>query len=94
MKPNIAPIAAPEAKVALRERAPLRAPVAQMRAAKPTPIQKMEGINPAPYRTDKAGGIDERFLNFAAMNETAGDRLRRRARTLPRTRLTLVLLAA
>jgi hypothetical protein len=26
----------------------------QMRAAKPTPIQKMEGIKWAPYRTDKA----------------------------------------
>jgi hypothetical protein len=53
MKPMKAPIAAPEAKVALRERAPVKAPVTQMRAANPTPIQKMEGIKSAPYRTDK-----------------------------------------
>jgi hypothetical protein len=52
MKPRKAPIAAPEPKVALRERAPVRAPVTQMRAAKPAPIQKMEGIKSAAYRTD------------------------------------------
>jgi hypothetical protein len=40
--------------VALRERAPVKAPVTQIRAATPHPIQKMEGIKSAPYRTDKA----------------------------------------
>jgi hypothetical protein len=52
MKPRKAPIAAPELKVALRERAPVSAPVTQMRAASPAPIQKMEGIKSAAYRTD------------------------------------------
>lgn len=52
MKPRKAPIAAPELKVAVRERAPVRAPVTLMRAAKPAPIQKMEGIKSAAYRTD------------------------------------------
>ena len=53
MKPRKAPIAAPEPKVAVRERAPLKAPMTQMRAARPAPIQKMEGIKSAAYRTDK-----------------------------------------
>jgi EmrB/QacA subfamily drug resistance transporter len=57
MKPSIRPIAAPEPKVALRERAPVKAPVTQMTAATPHPIQKMAGIKSAPYRTDKAEGI-------------------------------------
>jgi hypothetical protein len=57
MKPSIRPIAAPEPKLALCERAPERAPVTQMTAATPHPIQKMEGIKSAPYRTDKAEGI-------------------------------------
>jgi hypothetical protein len=47
MKPRYAPIAAPEANVAVLERAPVKAPVTQMRAAKPTPIQKMLGIKSA-----------------------------------------------
>jgi hypothetical protein len=54
MKPSIRPMAAPELKVAVRERAPVKAPVRQMRAATPQPIQKMEGIKSAAYRTDKA----------------------------------------
>jgi hypothetical protein len=54
MKPSIRPIAAPEPKVAVRERAPVRAPVAQIKAATPHPIQKMGGIKSAAYRTDKA----------------------------------------
>jgi len=52
MKPRKAPIAAPEPKDAVRERAPLRAPITQTRAASPAPIQKMEGIKSAAYRTD------------------------------------------
>jgi hypothetical protein len=52
MKPSIRPIAAPEPKLALWERAPENAPVTQMRAATPQPIQKMEGIKSAAYRTD------------------------------------------
>jgi hypothetical protein len=52
MKPSISPIAAPEPKVAVRERAPVKAPVRQMRAATPQPIQKMEGIKSAAYLTD------------------------------------------
>ena len=36
----------------------------QMRAASPAPIQKMEGIKSAPYRTDKREGIRDRFLNL------------------------------
>lgn len=54
MKPMKAPIAAPEASVMVLERAPITVLMKQMRAAKPTPIQKMEGIKSAPYRTDKA----------------------------------------
>jgi hypothetical protein len=54
MKPSIKPIAAPEPNEAVRERAPVRAPVTQIRAATPQPIQKMEGIKSAAYRTDKA----------------------------------------
>src|SRR6201990_1865523 len=67
MKPRKAPIAAPDPNVAVRERAPLSAPVTQMRAASPAPIQKMAGIKWAPYRTDKGGGIHERPLNSPAM---------------------------
>jgi hypothetical protein len=65
MKPSIRPIAAPEPKVAVRERAPVRAPVTQMSAATPHPIQKMGGIKSAAYRTDKAkesAGYLRRFL--------------------------------
>ena len=54
MKPDIAPMAMPPKKVELCERAPNNEPMAQIRAAKPTPIQKMVGIKSAPYRTDKA----------------------------------------
>ena len=57
MKPRYRPIAAPEPKVAVRERAPVKAPVTQMRAARPQPIQKMVGIKSAAYRTDKGRGI-------------------------------------
>ena len=53
MKPRKAPIAAPEPKVAVRERAPLSAPSTQTRAASPAQIQKMAGIKSAAYRTDK-----------------------------------------
>jgi hypothetical protein len=51
MKPMKAPMATPELKVMLLERAPIIAVTAQMTAANPTPIQKMEGIDPAAYRT-------------------------------------------
>ena len=54
MKPDIAPIAMPPRKVELCERAPNIEPMKQMRAANPQPIQKMGGINWAPYRTDPA----------------------------------------
>ena len=54
MKPMNAPIAAPEAKVMVLERAPIIELMKQTRAATPTPIQKMEGIKWAPYRTDTA----------------------------------------
>jgi hypothetical protein len=54
MKPDIAPIAMPPRKVELCDRAPKSDPMKQMRAAKPTPIQKMEGIRTAPYRTAQA----------------------------------------
>jgi EmrB/QacA subfamily drug resistance transporter len=67
MKPSMAPIAAPEPKVAVCERAPLSAPITQTRAARPAPIQKMEGIKSAPYRTDKRGGIRQRPLNSLQM---------------------------
>jgi hypothetical protein len=54
MKPDIAPIAMPPRKVELCDRAPTIEPMKQMRAANPQPIQKMEGIKWAPYRTDTA----------------------------------------
>jgi hypothetical protein len=53
MNPMNAPIAAPERKVIELERAPIIAVITHTRAATPTPIQKMEGIKSAPYRTDK-----------------------------------------
>jgi hypothetical protein len=65
MKPMKAPIAAPEPKVAVLERAPEKAPVTQTSAATPTPIQKMEGISRGPYRTAKAEGIPGRSLAIA-----------------------------
>jgi EmrB/QacA subfamily drug resistance transporter len=43
-----------------------------MKAATPHPIQKMEGIKSAPYRTDKAEGIHQRLRNLSAMNATSG----------------------
>lgn len=52
MKPMKSPIAAPDAKVIVFERAPTMAVPRAMSAAKPQPIQKMEGIKSAPYRTD------------------------------------------
>ena len=67
MKPMKAPIAAPEPKVAVLERAPLKAPMTQMRAASPAPIQKMGGIKSAAYRTDKGEGIRVGFMNSPAM---------------------------
>lgn len=57
MKPMKSPIAAPEAKVIVFERAPTMAVPRAMSAAKPQPIQKMEGIKSAPYRTDNRGGV-------------------------------------
>jgi hypothetical protein len=39
------------------ERAPTMAVPRAMRAAKPHPIQKMEGIKSAPYRTDNREGV-------------------------------------
>lgn len=54
MKPDIAPIAMPPRKVELCDRAPKSEPMTQITAANPQPIQKMEGIKWAPYRTDKA----------------------------------------
>jgi len=57
MKPMKSPIAAPDATVMVFERAPTMAVPRAMRAAKPHPIQKMEGIKSAPYRTDNRGGI-------------------------------------
>jgi hypothetical protein len=42
------------------ERAPITELMKAMRAAKPTPIQKMVGIKSAPYRTDNREGIHER----------------------------------
>lgn len=57
MKPMKSPIAAPDAKVIVFERAPTMAVPRAMRAAKPQPIQKMEGIKSAPYRTDNRGGV-------------------------------------
>jgi hypothetical protein len=39
------------------ERAPTMAVPRAMSAAKPQPIQKMEGIKSAPYRTDNRGGV-------------------------------------
>ena len=41
----------------------------QMRAASPTPIQKMEGIKSAAYRTDNAGGIRDGIPEFPAMTD-------------------------
>ena len=50
----------PPRKVELCERAPNIEPMKQMRAANPQPIQKMEGIKSAPYRTDNGEGIHDR----------------------------------
>ncbi len=52
MKPMNAPCAAPVASVIVLERAPITVLMKHTRAAKPTPIQKMEGIKSAAYRTD------------------------------------------
>ncbi len=53
MKPIISPIQAPVPTEELAERAPITVLMKAMRAAKPTPIQKIEGIKSAAYRTDK-----------------------------------------
>jgi EmrB/QacA subfamily drug resistance transporter len=58
--------------VALCERAPEKAPVTQIKAATPHPIQKMEGIKSAPYRTDNRGGIHARSGNLLPIDVTQG----------------------
>jgi hypothetical protein len=76
MNPMNRPWKAPVLKEEVLERAPTTELMKAMRAAKPTPIQKMEGIKSAPYRTDNregmptdprrsptAAGIHESFLN-------------------------------
>ena len=68
MKPMNRPIAAPDANVMVFERAPYMALITATSAATPHPIQKMEGIKSAPYRTDKPGGIHERSRKLLPMN--------------------------
>jgi EmrB/QacA subfamily drug resistance transporter len=72
MKPRYRPIAAPEPKLALCERAPENAPVTQMTAATPHPIQKMEGIKSAAYRTDNGEGIHARSRKLHPIDMTQG----------------------
>ena len=56
-----------------------------MTAATPHPIQKMEGIKSAPYRTAKPGGIHDGVLDIHRRGVAAGPRMP------PPTELTLVL---
>ena len=66
MKPMNRPIAAPDANVVVFERAPVHGADHGYEGGHADPIQKMEGIKSAPYRTDKPGGIHERPLKLPA----------------------------